>query len=194
MKSISHRLLGEHLAARYMQNLPSSYAKAFLLGCIQPDKNPTTYLKGSLRKQWLRGHNWENSRRFICRTVKQLERKVLFKHTDYYRLGKLIHYTADAFTYVHNNHSGANLQQHRRYEDALHISLLSCLQQTSLDKIAPADSVMGTIRKYHNSYMGQPPRIHTDLQYCLSVCHYIMCSLMINTKSAKNCKFSTISS
>lgn len=57
MRGKSHRCLGQYLVEHYMENIPGRYVKAFLVGCIEPDRNPVTYLKGSLRFQWLRGHN-----------------------------------------------------------------------------------------------------------------------------------------
>lgn len=47
MRGKSHRCLGNYLVQRYMGDAPQSHIKAFLLGCIEPDRNPATYLKGS---------------------------------------------------------------------------------------------------------------------------------------------------
>ena len=52
MRRKSHKLLGEYLAREYMTDIPKSYVCAFLIGCVEPDRNPATYLKGSLKFQW----------------------------------------------------------------------------------------------------------------------------------------------
>ena len=49
MRGQSHLSLGQYLAGRYMNHTPKASVRAFLLGCIQPDRNPATYLKGSIR-------------------------------------------------------------------------------------------------------------------------------------------------
>ena len=65
MRGASHRSLGNYLAEHYLENATALQVRAFRLGCIEPDRNPVTYLKGSLRWQWLRGHNYKNARRYM---------------------------------------------------------------------------------------------------------------------------------
>ena len=75
MRGKSHLCLGQYLTERYMQDAPKRCVKAFLVGCVEPDRNPITYLKGSLHFQWLRGHNYRNARRFMRRISTRLENK-----------------------------------------------------------------------------------------------------------------------
>ena len=42
MRGKSHRCLGKYLVQHYMSDTPERYVKAFLLGCIEPDRNPAT--------------------------------------------------------------------------------------------------------------------------------------------------------
>lgn len=127
MKGESHRQLGRFLMNAYLPGLAKRHARAFLLGCIEPDRNPTTYLKGSVRSQWLRGHNWNNASRYMGRICARLERKERLSMLDYYAMGKLMHYTADAFTYAHNKYFPTNLKEHRRYEIDLQACFLAYL-------------------------------------------------------------------
>ena len=75
MRNKSHALMGRILLREFLPGLSGGQARLFLLGCTQPDKNPATYIKGSLRSQWLRGHNWGNSQRYMQRLCRRLERK-----------------------------------------------------------------------------------------------------------------------
>ena len=75
MRGKSHMCLGSYLAEHYLTDVPKVYIRAFLIGCIEPDRNPATYLKGSFRNQWLRGHNYLNARRYMARISQRLERK-----------------------------------------------------------------------------------------------------------------------
>ena len=134
MRGKSHRCLGKYLVQHYMSDTPERYVKAFLLGCIEPDRNPATYLKGSIRCQWLRGHNYRNARRFMRAISARLERKEKLNLFDYYTLGKLIHYTTDAFTYAHND----------TFPTAMHISAVIAIE----DKLLPAiDHLVATFKK-----------------------------------------------
>ena len=102
MQKRSHKLL----AATLLENVQGFQARrfelAFLFGSFQPDCNPLTYLKGSLRAYKFRGHNYSNSQRYIYSRISRLQRRERWTMWQYYTLGKLTHYLADAFTYPHN--------------------------------------------------------------------------------------------
>lgn len=170
MRRKSHHQLGRYLADRYMSHVPEKYIRAFLLGCVEPDHNPATYLKGSLRCQWLRGHNYRNARRFMRRLSQRLEAKHTLNLWDYYSLGKLIHYVADAFTLAHNDCFTLDLAQHREYEARLQTHFLQYLQEDPLVDPKTAESVMEAVYRYHDLYQQQIPDIRTDARYALNAC------------------------
>ena len=177
MRGKSHIFLGRYLAQHYMQDTPERYVNAFLLGCIEPDRNPATYLKGSLRFQWLRGHNYQNARRFMRHISSRLERKDKLKLFDYYTLGKLIHYTADAFTYAHNSTFTTDLGEHREYEVALQNHFLEYIQEDPQVDTRVARTVMEAIYAYHREYISQPADIRRDSQFALTACCCVLAVL-----------------
>lgn len=182
MKSTSHQLLAQHLIDIYLFSYSSSCKKAFAMGCIQPDKNPTTYLKGSIRSQCLRGHNWENARRYIRRIGRRLERRRHFNASAFYQLGKLIHYTADAFTYAHNDFFEETLADHRAYERKLHKYLIGYLDAVNgpVEDNIPYDlSVYEFITRSHSRYIRCHPGVHTDAQYCVHACRHVLFMLLL---------------
>lgn len=178
MRGKSHRCLGEFLVQRYMKNVPNHCVHAFLLGCIEPDHNPATYLKGSLRCQWLRGHNYRNARRYMRKLSWQLEKKKTLTCLDFYALGKLIHYTADAFTYAHNLHFPSDLSGHRDYEEQLQEHFLAYLQQDPKIDIHLAENIMEALGRYHREYCTLDQNIHTDTKYVLTACCCILAILL----------------
>lgn len=169
MRGKSHCQLGEYLASTYFPQISGVCRTAFLLGCIEPDRNPTTYLKGSIRAQWLRGHNFENARLFMARIAHRLEHKRNWTVLDYYTAGKLIHYTMDAFTYAHNQSFPTDLREHKVYEAALQDYFLNFLQSHNVAPRKPCLSVMDTIQKNHNEYLRRTPDIFRDARYAFSV-------------------------
>lgn len=169
MRAETHRLLGQLLVERFMPEQPQRYIRAFMLGCIQPDKNPTTYLKGSLRSQWLRGHNYYNARNYMDRICTRLCKKEL-KLADYYALGKLIHYTADAFTYAHNVAFGGKLAEHRRYERKLHSCFVQYVRVAQWDTRQRGAHPAELIRRYHRAYCCCRPGVQTDVRFILRIC------------------------
>ena len=181
MRGKSHLCLGHYLTQHYMDSLPNRYKKAFLVGCIEPDRNPMTYFKGSIRSQWLRGHNYNNADHFMVRLSNRLENKKKFRLFDYYSMGKLIHYTTDAFTYAHNDVFPKDLNEHREYEVDLQNHFLNFMEERmdQAPQARPLDSVMETIRKNHNDYIRRPVSIHTDSRFALTVCCSVLSLILM---------------
>lgn len=169
LKTKSHRLLGEYLIDNCRSPGGWTDEKAFLWGCVQPDYNILTYLKGSRSVQPLRGHNYKNAEPCILRTIAQLQRKTRWGMGEYYSLGKLIHYISDAFTYPHNAHYGKSLSGHLRYEEKLHTSFRAF---AAGHPAVPEDSVSGSVQDYilsaHERYLGAEAGLNTDMRYILA--------------------------
>lgn len=165
MRNKSHALMGRILLCEYLPSLPKTSAKAFLLGCTQPDKNPATYIKGSLRSCWLRGHNYSNASRYMMRLAHRLDGKTHLSTWDCYCLGKLIHYTLDAFTFAHDQRFPKDLKAHRRYEVWLQNFFLAQVRRRSI----PAGPFLGSpawlIRSMHAAYSRLPGAIETDTDF-----------------------------
>ena len=178
MRGKSHIYLGKFLLAQYAPDLSKVYRQAFLFGCIEPDRNPTTYLKGSIRGQWLRGHNYHNARRFMVRISRRLERRKKLKLYDYYTLGKLIHYTSDAFTFAHNDTFSDKLSDHRQYEVQLQNHFLNYLHGHPSINIQLSNSVMECIADFHRKYTHEAATIHRDCHYTVQVCCCVLALLL----------------
>lgn len=177
MRIASHYSLGYYLSEHYMQGVEPHYIKAFILGCVEPDRNPATYLKGSIRCQWLRGHNYENARRFMRKISRRLEHKENWMLWDYYSLGKLIHYITDAFTYAHNLDFPTGLADHREYEAKLQEHFLAYLQEDPQVDSRAARSIMEAIYSIHSEYEEQTGSINRDSQFALSACCCVLALL-----------------
>ena len=170
MRGKSHRTLGLLLTENYFNSLPQSYRRAFLLGCTQPDKNPATYLKGSIHCQWLRGHNYDNARSFLRRIILRLETKERLGLWDYYTAGKLIHYTVDAFTYAHNSIFPGDLPEHRAYEADLQIRFLRFLEEMPPLPTASGPRIAELMRTQHSQYLKLCGKPETDCHFAFQVC------------------------
>lgn len=177
MRGKSHVCLGQYLVERYLTDVPRKYTRAFLFGCVEPDRNPVTYLKGSLRCQWLRGHNYRNARRFMRKVSLRLERRETWGLWDYYTLGKLIHYTTDAFTYAHNADFPHALSDHREYEVRLQDHFLEFMKSDPQVDPKVAGTIMEAIGRYHRQYEAQARSIRTDSQFALAACCCVLAVL-----------------
>lgn len=179
MRGKSHLRIAQYLIEHYLPDAPKRYQRAFQIGCIEPDRNPATYLKGSIRCQWLRGHNYQNARRFMKVISVRLEKKERLNLFDYYTLGKLIHYTTDAFTYAHNDSFPVQLKEHKVYEDALQEHFLQFMEQDPQVNIPVARTIMDAICSYHREYEKVESNIHRDSRFALNACCCVLTILCL---------------
>lgn len=170
MRNQSHALMGRILLREYLADLPAAYGKVFLLGCTQPDKNPATYIKGSLRSHWMRGHNYSNASRYMARLAEHLDGRDHLSPWDCYCLGKLIHYTMDAFTFAHDERFPKKLKAHRGYEARLQRFFLAQIRRRPIPASRYQGSPAGLIRSMHASYSRLPGSIETDTDYAFRAC------------------------
>ncbi len=181
MKRESHKILGHYLMQQLQVAPAYRHRKAFLFGCTEPDSNPFTYLKGSRTIQWLRGHNYRNAERLMARLSASLSRRERWGMLDYYRLGKLIHYTSDAFTYAHNETFRENIHEHRCYEARLQRCFKTSLALAwgARERRQHArEAVFAAVREAHASYMNTDRSIRTDVEYILRMTEQVFCGLV----------------
>lgn len=65
MKTIDHLRLEQYLIAHCGTPRLRCHCLAFLLGCVEPDYNMFSYLRGMRSFERFRGHNAENSFAFL---------------------------------------------------------------------------------------------------------------------------------
>lgn len=176
MQKRSHKLLASTLLEAQNGFPHRRFELAFLFGSFQPDCNPLSYLKGSIRSQTLRGHNYSNSDPYITSRIQKLQRRErCWTCWQYYTLGKLTHYLADAFTYPHNENYADSIVEHRRYEDALRKYLSSYLKVWGLHptQISEID-LTDKLRELHLQYMEASADMRRDVHYILEATSLLM--------------------
>ena len=174
MQKRSHKLLASTLLKNQHGFAARRFELAFLFGSFQPDCNPLTYLKGSLRAYKFRGHNYSNSSLYIAAHIARLRRRQNWTMWQYYTLGKLTHYLADAFTYPHNETYPESLLAHRQYEDELRTYLAEYLQQRSLLHQQFREDLAAALEELHCQYLENRSTMQRDVQYILQATSLLM--------------------
>ena len=170
MRRKSHWMLGCRLIDDWMAETPTLLSYAFLVGCVQPDFNCFSYIKGSKSVECMKGHNFQNAYAFIQKVCNELSQREHWSIRSYYRFGKLIHYICDAFTHPHNEHFPGDLKAHILYEHELqHYFLKRLPQQGTWVGNYRMDSLLSVIEEAHAQYMREPGGMQTDTEYALSV-------------------------
>lgn len=174
MQKRSHRLLALSLLESRDGFSKKRFEKAFLFGSFQPDCNPLSYLKGSIRGRTLRGHNFTNSSRYIDRRIDRFQSRETWTMWQYYTLGKLTHYLADAFTFPHNDTYPDSIAAHRRYEDALRCQFAAYMETRTLARADACADVSAAIAELHRSYAERTSDRQRDICYILEATGLLM--------------------
>lgn len=165
MQKRSHRLLAAALLQSRSGFSARRYEAAFLFGSFQPDCNPLSYLKGSRTARFLRGHNYDNSKEYLFSRIRSLQNRENWTLWQYYTLGKLTHYLADAFTYPHNSTYGESLMAHRRYEARLRLYMEEALDHDSLNPGERREDLTAALVKLHERYLARSSNLRRDAAY-----------------------------
>lgn len=179
MQTRDHKML----ALRLLQDADNSelnrHGKAFVLGCIEPDYNVLTYIRGSLSHAVLRGHNAENIRRHIHRKLEALQRRGLHSAQSCFTLGTILHYVADTFTFPHNMEFGGSMAEHIYYEGTLHEVFAKKLSICKKDMTPIGNYSAWSLFQYeYMNYCDTHHTIEGDCEYILRVCTIILGRIM----------------
>lgn len=181
MNTNDHKLLAKFIIRNSNDFKCKKYQNAFILGSVEPDYNPFSYLKGSFKHKMLRGHHYGNSLRFLKRNIKALESKDKSKWNvyDYFRLGKVIHYMADDFTIAHNESFSGDLSEHCNYEGKLSDYFEQYLEQYKPTKRKLSERLDFTsyFEKAHLIYSRQKQKLSTDAKWISHMCWLTACHL-----------------
>lgn len=167
MQKRSHRLLAHALLQGRSGFSAKRYEAAFLFGSFQPDCNPLSYLKGSFCAHALQGHHYANSHRYLYSRITRLQQRKRWTIWQYYTLGKLTHYLADAFTYPHNDNYPDTLAQHHRYESDLRLRLARELPAALPAPETEKGDLVSALKALHQSYVSAASDLSRDVSYIL---------------------------
>lgn len=179
METRSHVLLGKYLLNQIPDFDSAIYQKVFISGCIEPDLNMFSYLRGSLKFQKFRGHNYNSSSNYTVHVLEKLQGKSHWSLKDCYRLGKLMHYLSDAFTYPHNDSFTGTLWEHRVYEARLHSCFAAYLKQCGKENTKDYPEDVGKyISEFHRQYMKTSADMNNDAKFITQVTSRVMRALV----------------
>lgn len=177
----------------------------FICGNVLPDINKFTYLQGyedlrnrlesldvnlsanDRRRLFVSGHTAEGSRCYVnkyTRRFRQKYRGIIGNRLpwyEWYRLGKLMHYMADRFTYPHTLRYRGGFFRHVGYEERLHerfLALMNRLQGKSMKRIARDTVEPVSFNSLYRAYRKETRQPATDCMYIVAVCMKYMNYLM----------------
>lgn len=191
MRSIDHIHIGQYLVQRYLSDRPKISQKAFVLGNVLPDINVFTYFRGFCKSRELKGHNYGNARKAIEKLELKLSAKKSFTLYDHLRLGKLIHYTADSFTYPHNDDFPGDLKAHVEYEEKLHQYFCERMKKNhsaAYGYYLDGQSFYYKLVRLHNVYENINACCERDVMFILNAVRLAMDKFIISKNINQNFK------
>ena len=174
MQKRSHTLLAQTLLRTESGFGARRFEWAFLFGSFQPDVNPFSYLKGSVRYHKLKGHNYVNSRQYINAQIRKLQKRSRWTVWQYYTLGKLTHYLADAYTYPHNENYPDSILNHHNYETNLRAFLRGYLAHQYVRRQQARRDLIAALEELHEQYMATRASMYRDASYILKATSLLM--------------------
>ena len=174
MQKRTHTLLARTLLRGETGFSARRFELAFLFGSFQPDVNPLSYLKGSLRHNKLKGHNYANSRAYINARILKLQRRRRWTMWQYYTLGKLTHYLADAYTYPHNEDYPDSMMDHHNYETGLRQFMRGYLSNRHICRQQARRDLIAALEELHEQYMSTRASMIRDANYILKATGLLM--------------------
>lgn len=176
MQTKTHLALGHYLLAKEPDYSLHRYSGLFLMGCMEPDYNLATYLRGLKGHGVFHGHNAANSFAYVSGCLDSFEESGPHSGWDYFRLGAMFHYVADAFTGPHNEFWTGNIVSHAVYELKLHDVFVSELDKQ--DGYVPdwmeEVSLLEYFEAEHKRYCESEKGLHTDSRYIVKVCSTLL--------------------
>ena len=101
------------------------------------------------------------------------------------RLGEIIHYIADYFTFPHNKIYDGNLKDHCIYEKELKFRLREYVKsgeafrvRIDTKKFETAEAVCTFIKKAQEEYLKVEHGVKEDCEYIVRVCHQVVQAIL----------------
>ena len=180
MKKKDHLRIGKLLLAQKGVQLSGLKRLMFLFGCIEPDINPLTYTRGSLRHEFMHGHHADNSFKHRSKLMKKLTRKGVHSPWQWFSFGTLIHYSADSFTFPHNRIFGGTMAEHVKYEKQLHAAFEDYISRMAARRAQPKG--IRSLDTLHERYMSGAGTAATDCRYIMDSAKWLWNNLLTGTE------------
>ncbi len=180
MRKKSHISLAQYIVKDMEVPVMVNHRKAFYLGSILPDCKPSFLTQ---RHEFEGTFDMVKDR--IC--ALSLDAELILKNARAFmrRLGEIIHYVADYFTFPHNQIYEGSLKDHCVYEKELKFQLREYVRsgkafRSRIDgkKFETPEAVCSFIRSAHAEYLNMKHGVKEDCEFIVRVCHQVVQAIL----------------
>jgi len=157
-----------------------SHRLSFFIGSIWPDCTPSF-----LTKRHCIDDTFEILLKKMDRFIQKYKKEKDMGIASTWRMGIVLHYIADYFTYPHNSHYPGGFKDHCIYEEELKhrmykfvADMKSSLPRYDVPVFADTNQISAYIKNRHASYMKLNASVDYDCGYSVRTCMAVMASLL----------------
>lgn len=180
MRKKSHISLAGFLVHDIQTKELVKHKKAFYLGNILPDCKPS-FLTTK--------HEFDGTFTMVQQKIEALtdaeDMTELNDRVYIRRLGEVIHYIADYFTFPHNVTYTGNLKDHCYYEKELKFGLRNYIRsgqakkdKTQITSFQSTDDLFQYIQKAHQDYLSLKRDVEEDCIYIVRICNQVVQAIL----------------
>ena len=180
MRKKSHISLAKYIVNDIDTLELDNHRKAFYLGSILPDCKPSFLTK----KHEFAGTFTEVQKSLRNLTV-DCDLNERNERVYWRRLGEVIHYVADYFTFPHNATYDGNLKDHCMYEKELKLRLKEYIRigeaqenQPEIMKFYTVESLIKFIENSHAEYLKFKRSVEEDVRYIVDLCRQVVAAVV----------------
>ncbi len=180
MRKKSHISLAKYIVKDMELPVMTDHRKAFYLGNILPDCRPSFLTQ----RHEFEG-TFEMVRGRICDL--SLDAELIGRNARAFmrRLGEIIHYIADYFTFPHNLIYEGGFKEHCAYEKELKRRLVDYVRsgeafgkRIDARKFETPEAVCSFIRKAHADYLKREHGVKEDCEFIVRICHQVVQAIL----------------
>ncbi len=180
MRKKSHISLARYLVNNMQVQDLLDHKKAFYLGSILPDLQPSFLTKR---------HTIEETFGILIDEIRKItiEYDIHRGINSYYarHLGVITHYLSDYCTFPHNSIFDGSLKDHVNYEKDLKFQLRQYVKRDDVQKertqeqsFHTFDEIIHFINKTHGEYLKAIKAVHEDVQYIIHLCYKVVDAIL----------------
>ncbi len=180
MRKKSHISLARYLVNNMQVKDLLDHKKAFYLGSILPDLQPSFLTKR---------HTIEETFEILIEEIRKIttEYDIHKGINSYYarHLGVITHYLSDYCTFPHNSIFDGSLKDHVTYEKDLKFKLREYVGRDDVQKeripgqsFHTFEEIIHFIDKTHGEYLNAIKVVHEDIQYIIHLCYKVVDAIL----------------
>ena len=161
---------------------------SFYIGSLWPDITPSFFTRRHCIDE-----TFELTGNYMTKFLDRYNAKRDLTVGSSFRLGIIMHYIADYFTYPHNTHFPGTLAEHCSYEEVLKKDMYTFIGkvlrdeqvQEQLPVYADVEHVLSHILSVHDHYMTLPGSTEHDCMYSYRTCTVVLASLLLMAENTE---------